>query len=30
MPGVIIAIKKVIGSKGLIYGLDTLLGLERT
>jgi 4-hydroxy-tetrahydrodipicolinate reductase len=30
MPGVIIAIKKVIGHKGLIYGLDALLGLERT
>jgi len=30
MPGVIIAIKKVIGHKGLIYGLDVLLGLERT
>ncbi len=30
MPGVIIAIKKVIGHKGLVYGLDALLGLERT
>ena len=30
MPGVIIATKKVIGHKGLIYGLDALLGLERT
>ena len=30
MPGVIIAIKKVIGHKGLIYGLDALIGLERT
>ncbi len=30
MPGVIIAIKKVIGHKGLIHGLDALLGLERT
>ncbi len=29
MPGVIIAIKKVIGHKGLTYGLDALLGLER-
>jgi 4-hydroxy-tetrahydrodipicolinate reductase len=28
VPGVIIAIKKVIGHKGLIYGLDALLGLE--
>ncbi len=29
MPGVIMAIKKVIGHKGLIYGLDALLGLEK-
>jgi len=28
MPGVIMAIKKVIGHKGLIYGLDVLLGLR--
>ena len=28
MPGVILAVKKVVGHKGLIYGLDTLLGLE--
>jgi 4-hydroxy-tetrahydrodipicolinate reductase len=28
MPGVIMAIKKVVGCKGLIYGLDTLLGLK--
>ena len=27
MPGVILAIKKVVKHKGLIYGLDTLLGL---
>ncbi|MCD6453347.1 MAG: 4-hydroxy-tetrahydrodipicolinate reductase [Dehalococcoidales bacterium] len=27
MPGVMLAIKKVIGCRGLIYGLDTLLGL---
>jgi 4-hydroxy-tetrahydrodipicolinate reductase len=28
MPGVIMAIKKVIGHQGLIYGLDVLLGLR--
>jgi 4-hydroxy-tetrahydrodipicolinate reductase len=28
MPGVILAVKKVVGHKGLIYGLDKLLGLE--
>jgi 4-hydroxy-tetrahydrodipicolinate reductase len=28
MPGIILAIKKVIGYRGLIYGLDTLLGLR--
>jgi 4-hydroxy-tetrahydrodipicolinate reductase len=28
MPGVILAVKTVVGYKGLIYGLDTLLGLE--
>lgn len=28
MPGVIMAIKKVVEHKGLIYGLDNLLGLE--
>jgi len=27
MPGVILAIKKIVNHKGLIYGLDTLLGL---
>ncbi|MFQ5925207.1 MAG: 4-hydroxy-tetrahydrodipicolinate reductase [Dehalococcoidia bacterium] len=27
MPGVIMAIKRVVGVKGLIYGLETLLGL---
>ena len=27
MPGVILAIKKVVKHRGLIYGLDTLLGL---
>ena len=27
MPGVILAIKEVINKKGLVYGLDTLLGL---
>ena len=27
MPGIILAIKEVIKRKGLIYGLDTLLGL---
>lgn len=29
MPGVILAIRKVVKHKGLIYGLDTLLGLEK-
>jgi 4-hydroxy-tetrahydrodipicolinate reductase len=29
MPGVMLAIRKVIEHKGLIYGLDTLLGLEK-
>ncbi len=29
MPGVMIAIKEVVKHKGLIYGLDTLLGLEK-
>ena len=28
MPGVIMAVKKVAEHKGLVYGLDTLLGLE--
>jgi 4-hydroxy-tetrahydrodipicolinate reductase len=28
MPGVMLAIRKVVKHKGLIYGLDTLLGLE--
>jgi hypothetical protein len=28
MPGVILAIKEVARHKGLIYGLDALLGLE--
>lgn len=28
MPGVIIAVKKIIGQKGLVYGLDVLLGLK--
>ena len=28
MPGVIMAVKKVAEQKGLVYGLDTLLGLE--
>jgi 4-hydroxy-tetrahydrodipicolinate reductase len=28
MPGVMLAIRKVVNHKGLIYGLDTLLGLE--
>lgn len=28
MPGVILAVRRVIGHKGLIYGLDNLLGLE--
>ncbi len=28
MPGVIMAIKKVVGHRGLIYGLDALLGLK--
>ncbi len=28
IPGVLLAIKKVVKHKGLIYGLDTLLGLE--
>ena len=28
MPGVMLAIKEVVKHKGLIYGLDTLLGLE--
>ncbi len=28
MPGVMLAIRKVVEHKGLIYGLDTLLGLE--
>lgn len=28
MPGVIMAIEKVVGHSGLIYGLDSLLGLE--
>ena len=27
MPGVIVAIKRVVGVKGLVYGLETLLGL---
>ena len=27
MPGVILAIKEVVKQKGLVYGLDTLLGL---
>ena len=27
MPGVILAVKQVIKQKGLVYGLDTLLGL---
>jgi len=30
MPGVIMAIKKVVGHKGLIYGLDVLLGLKES
>jgi 4-hydroxy-tetrahydrodipicolinate reductase len=29
MPGVMLAIKEVVKHKGLIYGLDTLLGLEK-
>jgi 4-hydroxy-tetrahydrodipicolinate reductase len=29
MPGVILAIREVVKKKGLIYGLDTLLGLEK-
>jgi len=29
MPGVMLAIRKVVKHKGLIYGLDTLLGLEK-
>jgi 4-hydroxy-tetrahydrodipicolinate reductase len=29
MPGVMLAIREVIKHKGLIYGLDTLLGLEK-
>ena len=28
MPGIILAIKKVVGCQGLIYGLDALLGLQ--
>ncbi len=28
IPGVLLAIKEVIGRKGLVYGLDTLLGLS--
>jgi hypothetical protein len=28
MPGVIMAVKKVVGQKGLTYGLDALLGLR--
>ncbi len=28
MPGVLLAIKEVINRKGLVYGLDTLLGLQ--
>ncbi len=28
MPGVILAIKEVIKRQGLVYGLDTLLGLQ--
>ncbi len=28
MPGVIIAVKEVVNRKGLVYGLDTLLGLQ--
>ncbi|MFC1909646.1 dihydrodipicolinate reductase C-terminal domain-containing protein, partial [Chloroflexota bacterium] len=27
MPGVILAIKEVVNRRGLVYGLDTLLGL---
>jgi 4-hydroxy-tetrahydrodipicolinate reductase len=27
MPGVIMAIKRVVNIKGLVYGLETLLGL---
>jgi 4-hydroxy-tetrahydrodipicolinate reductase len=30
MPGVMLAIRKAVGHKGLIYGLDTLLGLEES
>jgi 4-hydroxy-tetrahydrodipicolinate reductase len=29
MPGVMLAIREVVKKKGLIYGLDTLLGLEK-
>jgi len=28
MPGVIMAVKKVVGQPGFIYGLDALLGLR--
>jgi 4-hydroxy-tetrahydrodipicolinate reductase len=28
MPGVILAIKEVVKQKGLVYGLDSLLGLK--
>jgi 4-hydroxy-tetrahydrodipicolinate reductase len=28
MPGVLLAIKRVVHLKGLVYGLDALLGLE--
>jgi hypothetical protein len=30
MPGVIMAVKKVVDHKGLIYGLDVLLGLKES
>jgi 4-hydroxy-tetrahydrodipicolinate reductase len=29
MPGVILAIKEIVKQKGLVYGIDTLLGLKR-
>jgi 4-hydroxy-tetrahydrodipicolinate reductase len=29
MPGVMLAIREIVKHKGLIYGLETLLGLEK-
>jgi len=28
LPGVLLAVRKVVGMKGLIFGLDKLLGME--